>query len=91
MTSPSRPHVWIVVTDDRVALEVEDWELLDFIEDYLTETAALEYDVLVPFGGSPGRYRLVFREGTSFPEVSDAVAALDPDELHRIFLVNNPE
>jgi hypothetical protein len=64
MATPSRPHVWIAETDGRVALEVEDWELLDFIDDYLTEAVGLEYDACIPQGGSPERHRLVFREGT---------------------------
>lgn len=91
MTTPSRPHVWIVETDGCVALEVEDWELLDFIEDYLNETVGLEYDARVPLGGSPERHRLVFPKGTALVDVSAAVAALDPDKLHLIFLLNNPE
>lgn len=48
------PHISIGLHDDgRVMLRIEDYELFDFIDDYLTEKCNLSY-AGVSFGERPG-------------------------------------
>jgi hypothetical protein len=71
--------------DGAVGLLVEDIELMDFLDDHFTETLDIEpaYITEDPRG-------LWFDAAVGRATVERAMAAMDPAELRRIYLLNNP-
>jgi hypothetical protein len=72
----------------RLVLRVNDAELLDFIDDFLTEECDLLHDHMHGAGGDPDG--LLFPEGTQADLIVAAIRQLNPAELERIFRINNP-
>jgi len=67
-------------------LQVDDTELFDFVEDFLTEQCDLDYQVVI--GRKP--HAIIFPRGISIDTVNSALSQLDPNEIERIFRINNP-
>ena len=78
--------------EGRAWVEVEDTELYDFVEDFLTEDHDLEH-LWVGTHDEPGRatcYTMVF-EGDLLPRIRTALALIDAERIHEIYLINNPD
>jgi hypothetical protein len=73
--------------DGRLRLRVNDAELLDFIEDFLTAECDLLHDNVHDAGGDPDG--LLFPEGTQADLIVAPIRQLNPAELERIFRINN--
>lgn len=82
------PYLRLGDEDGWLVLRVSDAELLDFIEDFLTEECDLRHDHIPLADSAPGG--LVFPEGTSADVVVAAIRQMNPVELERIFRINNP-
>jgi hypothetical protein len=82
------PYLRLREEDGRLILRVNDAELLDYIDDFLTEECDLRHDQVDGAGGAPAG--LLFPEGTRAGLIVDAIRRLIPAELDRIFRINNP-
>lgn len=65
----------------------DDDELVDFLDDYLTEECNIEYDFLRT--SDTGLRELVFKDGESFDEISKYVTQVPESEIERIYALNN--
>ena len=86
------PHVAVVVNDlGHVVVEVDDYELFDFIEDYLTEECNLlsEWVSSGEKGTPHAKWAMGFLAECAV-ELNEVLGRLDARELERIFLLNNP-
>lgn len=76
----------------RAWVQVDDTELCDYVEDVLLEQFGLEpLQIHVSeVANGPSRYTMTF-PGQSMPRILDALSTLDPERVHEIFLLNNPD
>jgi len=86
----SHPNLKIEVIGGHVVLLVEDTEVFDYVEDFLIEEHNLMYSFVV-IGEANGvkTYTLHFQETSDPTKLQTAVDAIDPDELQRIWSLNN--
>ena len=82
------PHIRTREEDGRVVLQVDDTELSDFVEDFLTEQCGLDYQIVESAGRN--RHAIIFPLGTSIETVNSALSQLDRNDIERIFRINNP-
>ena len=89
----TNPYIRSGMDDEgRAWIEVEDTELFDFVEDFLIEDHGLEY-LGVRTHDEPGRatcHTMVF-DGDLLPKLRTALALIDPQRIHEIYLINNPD
>ncbi len=86
------PHISIGTHESgRVFLEIEDYELFDFIDDYLTEKCD------IPCESRNSRERpggeiitLYFPMGTTTQQIEEKLVELPTAEIIRIYSLNNP-
>lgn len=86
VTSPL-PHTRIRDDDGRIALEVDDTELADWLDDQLTETFGIDIDAIQQDGR---RIRFRFRAGQPLEDLLAALKQIDSAEAERIVRINNP-
>lgn len=86
------PHISINRdSDGRVTVEVEDTELYDFVEDHLIEVCNLEFVGATSSNrGSLCVYTMFFPKDIAIETLQDALQKIDPEEVVRIFKLNNP-
>lgn len=82
------PYLRLKEEGGRLVLRVNDAELLDFIDDFLTEECNLLHDHVIGAGGDPDG--LLFPEGTQADLIVAGIRQLNPAELERIFRISNP-
>lgn len=83
-------HIRIAVTGNHVCVAIDDCELMDFVDDFLTEERDLEskYHLESVVDGRTV-FMLHFPEAVTLESVSQAIQELDPDEVERIWRLNN--
>lgn len=78
-----------------ILVQVLDYELFDYIEDYLIEEYGIDYkyvrlDPIVPESKKPQVTIMYFDENKfSLEQIKQALSKLDPQELERIYRLNN--
>ena len=72
-------------------VQVDDAELFDYVEDVLVEQHDLQH-LWCHSSNDSGRssFTMTFH-GDLMPRIQAALASLDPEEIRRIYLLNNPE
>ncbi len=85
------PHIQIGRHDDEhVIVEVGDYELADFIEDYLGDDCDLRYDYRTSVERPGGEIiTLHFPASALLQEIEDCLTKLSSDEVEDIFRLNN--
>ena len=85
------PHVEIGLGDDDIIkVSVEDYELFDFVEDYIIEQCNLNYLYMIPSENRCGNvYTMFFDNEIGVSTLQDLLMKLDPQELKSIYLINN--
>ena len=85
------PHISIDTHESgRVILVVEDYELFDFIEDYLNEEIEIPYEYITSSERVGGEViTIYFPLSTRITEVESGLLKLSAQEIERIYLLNN--
>ena len=83
-------HIQVEVVEGHVCVTVDDYELMDLVDDFLTEERDIESEYHIE-SVVRGRtvYTLHFPETVTLDSVSKAIEELDPNEIERIWLLNN--
>jgi hypothetical protein len=85
------PHIEIGLDKHgAVAVSIEDYELFDFVADYVTEECDFEWL-------GPGRsknhqgevHTMYFNSKHTLPEIEAALLKLQPEEIEKIYAINN--
>ncbi len=79
-----------VVSDEgRAKVEVDDWELFDWLDDILSQ-AGYEYELLTErdVGGSTV-FTMSFAESVSPRELREVLASVPEEEVERVWQLNN--
>jgi len=86
------PHVFLKeIERESTVIDIDDHELFDFVEDYLTEECDLEYATMQKIENqSKTVYRMKFPTGISFSALQTALKRLDPAKIEEIYKINNP-
>ncbi|GAA4342494.1 hypothetical protein [Kangiella taiwanensis] len=73
-----------------VAVSVEDYELFDFIDDYITEECDLDWNSLSISENEQGEiHTMHLDQKHTIEEVEVALLKLDQKEIERIYALNN--
>lgn len=85
------PHIEIGLDQyGAVAVSVEDYELFDFIDDYITEVCDLDWQDKTMKENEQGEvHTMYFNPKHSLAEVEGALLKLDPEEIKNIYAINN--
>jgi len=85
------PHISIdTSTDNNLTVYVEDYELFDYISDYLTETCGIEYDFMSEEKSSNKiTYLMHFSNNQHIIEIENHLCKLKTKEIERIYSLNN--
>jgi len=85
------PHVQIGLSDDgRVLVVVGDYELCDFIEDYLGDECDLPYEYRSTIERPGGEIiTMYFPVSVRFSDVEANLAKLSPQRIEDIYRLNN--
>src|SRR4051794_21630506 len=84
------PHIRCGEEGGRVIVQIDDDELFDFVDDYLTEHSDLECETVRFSDSVETTNTMLFRVGTLRHKVEAALRKLDPLEVERIYRINNP-
>jgi hypothetical protein len=84
-----KPHIRIFTENNQTVLQVDTWELKDYLEDYLCEQCDIDYEYYENVNPelretSRESYNLVHSEKYSFEQIEQAVLKLDEKELVEI-------
>jgi len=85
------PYISVGLDDEgRCVVVVEDYELFDFVEDFLGEECDLSYEYRIS-RKRPGRENIsmYFPLGVTPAEVETSLSSLSPAEIERIYKLNN--
>lgn len=85
-------HITLDITKQgMVAIDIDDCELLDYVDDYLTEDCNISYEFMneLSIDGSI-IYRMSFHQKYQFEEITNLIQKLDKDEINRIYAISNP-
>jgi len=84
-------HVRVSTEGGRIVLTIDDWELFDYVGDFLAEQRDIEYEYMVESSDGSRRFFSMYFPTTVDPDsVSAALESLDAEEVERIWRVNNP-
>lgn len=85
------PHLQIGVHDDQhVIVVVDDYELADFIDDYLGDDCNLPYDYRTTLERPGGEIiTMHFPASARLQEIEDSLAKLSAEEIEGIYRINN--
>lgn len=87
---PKLPHITVIETEEGdVAVEVEDSELFDFVDDYLFDQGIEYNSVSGAMDGDLEIYTMFFRNGIKRETIEKALAAIPVSEIEKIFNINN--
>ena len=79
-------HIELEDWKGQTLLSVQDYELLDFLEDHFSDLGA--ETAQVNSASSAARYQLLFPAGTTKAAVWRALEAIGPAEIERIVALN---
>jgi hypothetical protein len=80
------PHIRVYQdTEGHPCVSTDDNELLDVIDDYLTEGCDFNFHANYDLE----RKTVSVESGITYSQLTDAIANLDLDEIERIYLLNN--
>ncbi len=85
------PHINVgTSTEGNLYVEVEDTELFDYIDDYLTEECSIEYEHVIPSenNGIPV-YTMFFSKETNSIVLETVLNNLSVVEIEKIYRCNN--
>lgn len=85
------PHINIDTnTEGNLFVSVEDTELFDYVDDYLTEECSIEYEHVVPSenNGIPV-FTMFFSKETNEHVLTKVLKDLPVSEIERIYNINN--
>ena len=83
-------HIRVYSEDGHIVVRIDDYELFDYVDDCFTEEWSLEYSHMSKSqDGGTSVYSMHFAPSVSRDYVSRAVASLPPDEIERIWQLNN--
>lgn len=87
-----RPHIQIGIHEGGdLALVIDDYELFDFIDDYLTDECAIEYESSISIKRVGGEIiTMFFPKSVSAHELESALLRLSVDEIEKVYRLNNP-
>lgn len=85
------PHISIGLDEfGAVAVSVEDYELFDFIDDYVTEQCDLDWQDKTHKENEEGEvHTMYFNKKHNLIEIEQALLKLDPLEIEEIYSINN--
>ncbi|WP_163130833.1 hypothetical protein [Agarivorans sp. Alg241-V36] len=85
------PHIEIGYDQyGAVALSVEDYELFDFISDYVTEQCDLDWEDKTHKENEQGEVHIMyFSQKHSIKDVEGALLKLSPTEINDVYALNN--
>lgn len=85
------PHILIDINENgQVNLIVEDYELFDFIDDYLTESCEISYESISSTKRVGGEIiTITFPRFISSEEIEKSMLRLSPKQIEEIYLLNN--
>ena len=85
-------HIQVAMEADRVVVIVDDWELFDYVGDFLSETHSLDYDFMSQ-RTREGREHFVmhFLPGVPLERLREVIGQIPRDEINRIWAINNAE
>ena len=86
-----RPHIQISTHESgRVFLVIGDYELFDYIDDYLSDNFDIEYECISSSEREGGKIiTMYFPLGVSLKQVESAVSTLTAEEVEEIYRLNN--
>lgn len=85
----STDHIQVEVKNERVQLVIDDYELFDFVDDFVTD-AGLEYEYTSEEERRGRKHYLMhFALGVPVEQVSEMLDGLDDAEVQRIWSLNN--
>ena len=87
------PHVNIGTdTKDVIFVKVEDTEVFDYVDDYLTEECDIEYEHVVTSenNGIP-IYTMYFPKETNIHVITTVLMTLSVINIEKIYNINNPK
>lgn len=76
-------------SDGKVKLITTDAELLDYIDDYLTEECDIEQESLLIDEQSANVFVMIFPKQYKLEEIETYLLKLDPSEINKIYSLNN--
>ena len=84
-----KPHIRISLDNEQTILQVDTWELKDFIEDYLTEKFGIEYEYFQEVNSelketNRESYNLFYSDNYSLDQIEQATLKLDDKEVKKI-------
>lgn len=83
-------HIHLDFEDGHVVVTIDDHELFDYVDDYLTEERDIEYEYVTKHeDGSRRLFAMHFPTSVSFKRVTRAVEELPRHEIERIWRLNN--
>jgi len=72
-----------------VFVDVDDYELFDFVSDYLTEGNGISYDFLQEVEIEGRKYHRAILKNYSFEKIKIIIEKLSVNEIERIYQINN--
>ena len=87
------PHISFGTNaDGYLYVTVEDTELFDYVDDYLTEECRIEYsNVTSSENNNVSIYTMIFPKETNVYVLSKVIKDLSISEIERIYKINNPK
>lgn len=84
-----KPHIRISSENNKTVLQVDTWELKDYVEDYLTEKCGIEYEYFEEVNPDLKQtnretYYLYYTLQYSLDKIEEAVQKLDEKEITEI-------
>lgn len=88
-----RPYISIGTNENnRVFIVVEDYELFDFVDDYLTEECDLCYEYRTSQERTNGEIvTMFFPDSIKMMELEEAILLLPEEKIMDIYLLNNKQ
>jgi len=86
------PHVSVFISHNNFpSVMTDDYELFDFVDDYLTEDCDYELESFIYHDHpAPGFFTMELISGINFHELIISIKQLDLSVIERIYIVNNP-
>ena len=82
------PYIWLTISDGTVTLEIDDSEVLDFVEDFFIEHVGGSFkEFTLNLSSKP--LLMQFTSQVTAEEVESNLRLLDVDEIQRIYVLNN--
>ncbi|QBF84275.1 hypothetical protein EXU30_17555 [Shewanella maritima] len=85
------PHIEIGLDQyGAVKVSIEDYELFDFIDDYVTETCDLDWEDKTVHTNAQGEvHTMYFNLKHSLEQVESSLSKLSVKEINKIYALNN--